>query len=222
MKKQLSLTLAALCVANLAALAQTINVTVTAPVAFNPAVPSGGTQVPLNSPISLMGVVPAAPVGTSLVSVSYVYTGWAYANYNITGANNSAPYTVNFSAFTSITGTGLAVSPVVPGIVGAAGPFTAPSAGTTAAFSATAGGSLPAASFTPGGNFSYSVPFIATSGIQGPATDQGQPDVFGAARISLDFTFRQTDIPEPSTYAGLGFVLAAAGWTVRRRFVAKA
>jgi hypothetical protein len=205
------------------------------PVAFlsgpgfiNPATgtPSGGA---LSTGPDLTLTVPGftAAAGIYLQSVTYVLETWTYATYTLQNfEQTSQTHGVGWRLLGAELDLPAGAGPSVTGISTPTSNYDifnmAPSAiesGTTeSTFNArpSASGGATAPYLAANVNFTFTP---TGSGSVSGSTGNSIPSVFVAARVTVTYTY--SDVPEASTYAAGAFLLAGAGFVVRRRMAAK-
>jgi hypothetical protein len=168
--------------------------------------------------------------GYFIASIEYSLTVTSYATYNILGTSPSPQgspvnqYTANWTTFPEITSLPhVGVAPVLASFNGSESGIIGPAMGTTANAVGMYGPfGVPGSEFSVYegvGTVSFQVTIEATSGIQGPASNEVQPAVFASVDLDVVYTL---DIPEPSTYAAVGFLALAGGAAAYRRRKAQA
>lgn len=202
------------------------------PVAFdisNPNNPSGGVSFGggLASPasISIPATLwdPADNPGFFITAISYELTVSTYVEWALNGAAGSNPY--NFTWTVRVTGKNNAPSfpnqtwttTLGPNIVGAYEVAGAGTSGVSPIQDRTYSGTIAPGDFAAymgPGTQTFDIEVRATAGVEGDETGQSQPAVFGGGQVRLIYTI---DIPEPSTYAAVGFLALAGGAAMYRR-----
>lgn len=190
--------------------------------------PSGGTANTVAIPLTVPGFSAASMI--YLQSVSYVLEVYSYGDFNFKNLGNSpadhtgewrqqngtlVAATVGVSDTVNTSYVGAEFLPLAVG---------AEAAGRTESFKQTSGGS--GGSLAP---YSAPVTYTFTPNLNfrsSGSIDPSVPPVFNlnpvvsvGARLIVTYTY--TDVPEASTYAAGAFLLAGAGFVVRRRMAAK-
>jgi hypothetical protein len=201
-------------------------VSAAAPVVQNVTIPAGFTAPSTGgvafSAATTFGTVKGAndltinPSSLTLLSVSYEVSGFSYVNYTVTAGINP---TVALGAAT-LTVKGPGGSPVLsPNVSIAATPVVLNVPGTITAGPIVAGpvnvlgGDLP--SYAIAGPVSFSLDSTGFAVAQGTDKVTATLEAFAGATVKVTYTY--SDVPEASTYAALGFLGLAGGFTYLRR-----
>jgi hypothetical protein len=176
--------------------------------------------------------------GATLLSVSYTIQLEAFGQFSITSvsqpANIQGSLTLAFATVTRAGGSANApltiVNSPVPAQVSLLNVTSPTGPHFTPVFTATSSAINDAnlAAYTGTGTVSFSSANVTSLSISGNAVGSGEVTIGqtaagrSATTVDVTYTYSLTEVPEPSTYAAMGFVGLVAGATIwRRRQMAK-
>jgi PEP-CTERM motif len=199
---------------------------------------SGGTS--LNYTGSILTISqwnPASFPGMTLTGVEYRLTSFAYGTYAIINGNQIADFDVSLSNLSSSLTGPFSGSPALSrnnatfggGVfetLSGVQPNASESGTTTLATSTTTAFTADSnfLSYVGAGTVSFTLAESGTLGIGGTAVSGNSTVLFtqsaskfGASTVDVRYTYSSSAVPEPSTYAAIGFVGFLVGSTLWRR-----
>lgn len=193
------------------------------------ATPSGGLAFTFSGQtVDLPQWNPALFPGQTLVGVTYTIVGYSYATYSIQNTD-----TVSHNGYTAaLLATQVTLTPPTAGPVVTTQPnlfYNIPdtltplqiAVGTTSSVSDTDSDSDNSnlAAYTGAGNVTFTLAGAGNALVGGPTPFAGSAAGFGAAVVSIEYTYQETSVPEASTYAAVVGLLGMVsfGWARSRR-----